>query len=53
MQFTKVFAHNVVMVQYDAAGFVGHVVLGGSHALVFAMIGIGHESHSFMVKLSF
>ena len=32
VQFTGVFAHNVVMVQYDAAGFVGHVVLSGSHA---------------------
>ena len=30
MQFTGVFAHNVVLVQYDAAGFVGHVVLSGS-----------------------
>ena len=32
VQFTGIFAHNVVMVQYDAAGFVGHVVLSGSHA---------------------
>ena len=32
VQFTGVFAHNVVMVQYDAAGFVSHVVLSGSHA---------------------
>ena len=26
------FAHNVVMFQYDASGFCGHVVLSGSHA---------------------
>ena len=26
------FAHNVVMFQYDASGFCGHVVLNGSHA---------------------
>ena len=32
VQFTGVFAHSVVMVQYDAAGFVGHLVLSGSHA---------------------
>ena len=32
MQFTGVFAQNVVMVQYAAASFVGHVVLSGSHA---------------------
>ena len=32
VQFAGVFAHNVVMVQYDAASFVGHVVLSGSHA---------------------
>ena len=32
VQFTGVFAHNVVMFQYDASGFCGHVVLNGSHA---------------------
>ena len=32
VQFTRVFAHNVMMVQYDAASFVGHTVLSGSHA---------------------
>ena len=32
VQFTRIFAHNAVMVQYDAASFVGHVVLSGSHA---------------------
>ena len=26
------FAHNVVMIQYDASGFCGHVALNGSHA---------------------
>ena len=26
------FAHNVVMFQYDASGFCGHVALSGSHA---------------------
>ena len=32
VQFTRVFAHNVMMVQYGAASFVGHTVLSGSHA---------------------